>query len=302
MIIAISMSNSGRNTATPTKTLNEAYVRYVIAAGFTPVLVPTGANAEEISKVADGLIISGGVDVDPIYYGLSNYASYGTDPERDASERALLYAFKDAGKPVMGICRGMQIIAREFISENYTAYSDFLDYVENIGSHSQTSILQLRRDIPSHQVRVNKQSLYTLKAAKHRLEVLPVNSMHHQCLAVNFVQAAIKFIPGKTAANAKDLSVEPTTPMINNFELIAWSMRGIAQPKVGVKADYVNYWAVVEAFKIHNWGSNILGVQWHPEELMDTNIARNFFLNASNERKISVAPVVAVPNVGTMVV
>lgn len=294
MIIAISMSNSGRNTATPTKTLNEAYVKYITSAGFTPILVPTGANPAEISKVADGLLLSGGIDIDPIYYGLSNYASYGTDPERDASERALLYAFKDAGKPIMGICRGMQMIAREYLAENFGDYSNFLEYVENVGSHSQTGNLQLRRDIPSHQVRVNKQSLYSLKQMKHKLEVMPVNSMHHQCLAVNFVKAAISAFPGKTHVNAKELSAEPSTPMIKNFELVAWSMRGISQPKDGIKPDYINYWAVIEAFKIHNWGSNIIGVQWHPEELMDTSIARNFFLTsavsiATKQEKIAAA-------------
>ena len=287
MIIAISMSNSDRNSATPTKTLNEAYVNYVIAAGFTPILVPTGADVVEISKIADGLILSGGIDIDPIHYGLSNYASFGTDPERDAHERALLYAFKDIGKPIMGICRGMQLIAREYISENYSEYSDYLDYVENISNHSQTSALQLRRDIPSHQVRVNRQSLYSLMSMKHQLEIMAVNSMHHQCLAVNFVRAAIKIIPGKSTVHAKELSSEPSTPMINNFELIAWSMRGISQPKNGVKPDYENYWAVVEAFKIHNWGtSNILGVQWHPEELKDVNIVRNFFLSSSKSKRV----------------
>lgn len=58
----------------------------------------------------DGLLLCGGGDVGPSYYGQENCGSMGIDPARDEAEFALLDAFCTAGKPVMGICRGHQVI------------------------------------------------------------------------------------------------------------------------------------------------------------------------------------------------
>lgn len=58
----------------------------------------------------DGLILCGGNDVDPQYYGQTLNGSVNLDKERDAVEFALLEAYVKAGKPVMGICRGYQLI------------------------------------------------------------------------------------------------------------------------------------------------------------------------------------------------
>jgi putative glutamine amidotransferase len=58
----------------------------------------------------DALILSGGGDVEPSLYGENNTASFMIDRERDAAESALINAFIAAGKPVLGICRGQQIL------------------------------------------------------------------------------------------------------------------------------------------------------------------------------------------------
>ena len=58
----------------------------------------------------DGLVLCGGDDVDPIHYGRENTACGPLDPERDLAELALLDAYVKAGKPVMGICRGQQLM------------------------------------------------------------------------------------------------------------------------------------------------------------------------------------------------
>lgn len=58
----------------------------------------------------DGLILCGGGDVDPKYYGQQNYASKDIDERRDECEFNLLYKFISDGKPVLGICRGLQVI------------------------------------------------------------------------------------------------------------------------------------------------------------------------------------------------
>lgn len=58
----------------------------------------------------DGLILCGGGDVDPAYYGEEMNGSVNPDRARDEAEFAVLKAFVEAGKPVLGICRGHQLI------------------------------------------------------------------------------------------------------------------------------------------------------------------------------------------------
>ena len=58
----------------------------------------------------DGLLLAGGDDIDPIRFGEENRGSVGIDPARDAAELTLLDTFLGAGRPVMGICRGHQVI------------------------------------------------------------------------------------------------------------------------------------------------------------------------------------------------
>jgi putative glutamine amidotransferase len=58
----------------------------------------------------DALLLAGGEDVDPCFYGRENIACFGIDRDRDKSEIALVRDFMAAGKPVFGICRGQQVI------------------------------------------------------------------------------------------------------------------------------------------------------------------------------------------------
>lgn len=58
----------------------------------------------------DALLLPGGADVDPARYGQGMNGSRSIDPERDARELAALAYFRDAGKPVLGICRGLQVL------------------------------------------------------------------------------------------------------------------------------------------------------------------------------------------------
>lgn len=79
------------------------YRRAIEAAGGTACF---HADAEE----CDALLLAGGGDLEPWRYGQVNTASRDLDPERDAAELALLETFVAAGKPVLGICRGLQTI------------------------------------------------------------------------------------------------------------------------------------------------------------------------------------------------
>lgn len=94
--------------------LHAAYARSVEAAGGIPVLLPPQAeeNAPAVVARLDGLVISGGSDIDPGRYGADPHpatARWRTD--RDDWELALLTASAEAGRPTLGICRGMHLLA-----------------------------------------------------------------------------------------------------------------------------------------------------------------------------------------------
>jgi putative glutamine amidotransferase len=88
------------------------YLDAVRAAGGIPVMLFDGAGeAGELAWRLDGLLLSGGADVNPSMFGEENTHSESVDDLRDAMETACITAFCEKGKPVLGICRGMQIMA-----------------------------------------------------------------------------------------------------------------------------------------------------------------------------------------------
>ncbi len=91
------------------------YIDAVRAGGGTPVLLPPlgpGDDAGRVISRLDGLVIAGGADVNPARYGEHpGEHTSGWRDDRDVSEYALLDAADDLGLPVLGICRGMQVLA-----------------------------------------------------------------------------------------------------------------------------------------------------------------------------------------------
>jgi putative glutamine amidotransferase len=88
------------------------YVDAVRRAGGVPILLPPGeAQADELLKRLDGLILTGGGDLDPAWYrGEPHPAIYMVDPERDRAELGLVAQIRASGLPTFGICRGSQVI------------------------------------------------------------------------------------------------------------------------------------------------------------------------------------------------
>jgi putative glutamine amidotransferase len=88
------------------------YVAGVAQAGGTPmVLPPLPGMAEEVAGNIDGLLLCGGSDLDPAYYGEEPIPELGvTLPERDTFEMALVEQALERGMPVFGICRGLQVL------------------------------------------------------------------------------------------------------------------------------------------------------------------------------------------------
>ena len=87
------------------------YAQGVIAAGGLPVFLPSDADPAHYTGRLDGLLLSGGADIDPARYGQTPCAELFTpEPARDAYETALLDGAAAAGVPVLGICRGIQVL------------------------------------------------------------------------------------------------------------------------------------------------------------------------------------------------
>lgn len=95
----------------PAAVLPMSYVDSVAAAGGVPVLLPpVPAGAAEAIEAIDALVLSGGADVDPRRYGAVPHPTTVSRPDRDAYELALLRAALNRGRPVLAICRGMQLL------------------------------------------------------------------------------------------------------------------------------------------------------------------------------------------------
>jgi putative glutamine amidotransferase len=95
------------------QTLSTFYTDSVIAAGMTPVLFPAAldpAEADRLVALVDGILLSGGDDVDPGTYGVGNTHSEKCNPEVDRFEIALARSAREQGKPVLAICRGLQLL------------------------------------------------------------------------------------------------------------------------------------------------------------------------------------------------
>lgn len=94
--------------------LPSQYAEAVVACGGVPVLLPPQPeeHAPAVVDRLDGLVVSGGADVDPGRYGAEPHPrTAGWRPDRDAWELALLDAAAAAGLPTLGVCRGMQLMA-----------------------------------------------------------------------------------------------------------------------------------------------------------------------------------------------
>lgn len=231
--------------------INQAYVNYVTNAGFEPIMITPQNNADKIADICDGLLLPGGIDLDPIFYNDDNLDSHAVDPERDDFERKVLCAFINKQKPVFGICRGFQLIVREFISDHEDEQNfENLTYYQNINNHSLSNTRSISRNVRSHSVNSNSLALYG-KENDGLFSKMFVNSMHHQALLTKN-GAAFNYMIGD-----------------DSLRVISYTPFGIESLK--------GFGYVVEGVDIVWNGSKVRSVQWHPEELNDIDLLIEFF-------------------------
>ena len=152
--------------------VREAYVDALTALGGIPLLLfPTDA-LDETLPLLDGLLMTGGADVDPASYNAERSPLCGTTvPRRDAFEKELFSRFFPTKKPILGICRGMQMLN---ICLGGTLYQDIPTECRLSCSHlSQT-------DAPAfHGITAVSDSPLAALLPEGNAEV---NSFHHQAV------------------------------------------------------------------------------------------------------------------------
>ena len=206
--------------------VSDAYIQAVKSAGGLPIILPlikSKTVIQEYVELCDGFLFCGGGDITPLLFGQEPATNVGkTDITLDLFQIRLMKAILEADKPVLAICRGMQVLN---VACGGTIYQDInlVDF-ETI-NHMQNSIS--RRDI-SHKVIFEPES----KVHKILGSFAYTNSFHHQSID----------------RLGKGLAVS------------------------GFTGD-----AIVEAIEMPSH-TFVLGVQWHPESMLDcSNMKQLFF-------------------------
>ena len=206
--------------------MNDSYVKAVTRAGGIPVILPNNLDiscVEEIAAGFDGFLLSGGDDIDPILFGERATAKLGTViPRRDNFEIALTrYVLKNTGKPLLGICRGIQLM--------------------NVAMGGSLHI-----DLPSDGKLCHSLGMYPRNVCSHAIKV----------------EAGTKLekIVGSDKGYVNSFHHQAVKKLADGFVVSAYSEDD----------------AVIEAMELPG-ERFVMGVQWHPEELTESDDAQELF-------------------------
>ncbi len=178
-----------------------------------------GDETPEVARL-DGLLLAGGVDVDPSLYGEPPHARLGrVERDRDDLELALTREAAARGVPILGVCRGAQVLGVAFGGKLH----------QDLPSDLGTRVHAAEGDAAArHRVRLAAGS--RLRGILETDEV-EVNSFHHQAISV----------------------------VASGLRAVAWSEEGVIE---GVESEP---------------GGFLIGVQWHPEQMSESEPARRLF-------------------------
>jgi putative glutamine amidotransferase len=158
------------------------YLESVRRAGGDPRVVdPVKEKAAEAVGSIDGLLLTGGTDVDPTLYGDAPHAMLlDVDRERDDFEIAMVHAARAARRPVFGICRGLQIVN---VALGGTLIQDIASEMPGSLEHS----VPTPQNAVAHEIWVTRGSvLYSLMQEKlAEGDACNVNSRHHQSISAS---------------------------------------------------------------------------------------------------------------------
>ncbi len=162
--------------------LAEAYVAAISNAGGTAIIIPPDeASLNDYTKICHAIVLSGGGDMDPVYWDEQpSWALGNINPRRDQFEIKLVQKCFSLGMPILGICRGCQVL-------NVAAGGSLIQDIRTRMSHEQKA----PRDYPFHDIFIDEG---TILAGIFNNSCIKVNSFHHQ---------AVKKIGSKLRASAQ---------------------------------------------------------------------------------------------------
>ncbi len=200
--------------------VNSAYLAAVQEAGGVPVPLPPQLDERSLLELADrldGLLLTGGGDLDPALFGEPPHPTLSdVAPTRDSLEIALVQRFMEARRPILAVCRGIQVLN---VALGGSLYQDVATDPGTAIKHNQNDG---PRDQPAHPVKVVPGSFLARILGS---EELLVNSMHHQ--AVKALGRGLLPVASAPDGIIEGVELEESDP--SRF---------------------------------------VLGVQWHPEELV----------------------------------
>lgn len=159
--------------------LADGYWLSVLAAGGSPLIIPPYEDPEAMATVlesVDALLLSGGGDLNPLFVGEQpSPALHGITPQRDEAELQLISMALDMQLPILGICRGIQMLTVAMGGNIYQDIQEGMPFRAGAVKHSQ----DLPREWASHSVCVEEDTLLYRILRNHEVAV---NSFHHQAV------------------------------------------------------------------------------------------------------------------------
>lgn len=148
----------------------EGYYMSILKAGGSPLILPPYENKDALISTLDridGLLLTGGGDINPLYLGEEPIKElHSINPRRDKQEILLTQLAVDRQIPILGICRGMQIIAAALGGE---LYQDIHTQMNGIRiKHDQ----DLERSFPSHSIEIKKDHFFTPFSKRNILQLI----------------------------------------------------------------------------------------------------------------------------------
>lgn len=199
-LIGVTARNRPAQRIPPYVGVNSSYVLALQAAGAEVVVLPPGPHGVPgaLLDVLDGVLLPGGLDVDPAAYGERPREGLGdVDVELDELELGLARAAFERRLPLFGICRGQQVVN---VALGGTLYQDLKR--DGATELSHASPKELGRDHIAHEIEVTPGSRLRKALGAARLDV---NSHHHQAVR-------------RVAANLRVTAVSPRDGIIEGLE------------------------------------------------------------------------------------
>ena len=174
------------------------YVESVKLAGAEPVVLANTDDPAVVLRRVDGILLTGGLDVDPSLYGEAAHPKTEPAPERDRFEIPLSKAAIERDVPLFAICRGVQVLN---VAAGGTLVQDIPSTIETDLPHT----IDLPKDCLAHPVRVlSGTRLASALGPPTRLDSCSVNSRHHQAVG----QVAPSFVVSATSPDGVIEAIE----------------------------------------------------------------------------------------------